>query len=121
MNSPARARLAPILHLHSAPASRSQVWLAAVKLESETNEPERARILLAKARERAGTERVWMKSVVLERNLGEMESALSLLAPALRAHPKFWKLHLLKAQVEGTEGTLFLSGAGVPLSHNGLR
>jgi pre-mRNA-processing factor 6 len=104
VNSPARARLAPILHLHSAPASRSQVWLAAVKLESETNEPERARILLAKARERAGTERVWMKSVVLERNLGEMESALSLLAPALRAHPKFWKLHLLKAQVEGTLG-----------------
>ena len=49
-----------------------QVWLAAVKLESENNEPDRARMLLAKARERAGTERVWMKSTVLEISLGEI-------------------------------------------------
>jgi len=77
-----------------------QVWLAAVKLESENNEHERARLLLSKARERAGTDRVWMKSVVLERNLGELEEALALLEPALKAHSRFWKLHLVKAQVE---------------------
>lgn len=44
-----------------------KVWLAAVKLESENDEYERARMLLAKARERAGTARVWMKSAKLER------------------------------------------------------
>ena len=78
----------------------SQVWLAAVKLESENNEPERARILLSKARERAGTERVWMKSIVLERNLGDLGAALKLLGQALRVHGRFWKLHLIKAQIE---------------------
>ncbi len=34
------------------------IWLAAAKLEFENDEPERARALLTKARERAGTERV---------------------------------------------------------------
>ena len=81
-----------------------QVWLAAQKLESENSQPERARKLLARARERAGTERVWMKSVTLERDLGELESALALLGPALKAHPRFWKLHLLKAQLESRAG-----------------
>ena len=77
-----------------------QVWLAAVKLESENNQPAAARSLLAKARERAGTERVWMKSVLLERNLGEDEKALNLLGPAIKAHPKYWKLLIMKAQIE---------------------
>ena len=77
-----------------------QVWLAAVKLESNNNEPDRARVLLSKARERAGTERVWMKSVVLERSLGQPEAALKLLTPALKTHGKYWKLHLIKAQTE---------------------
>ncbi|KAI3826694.1 hypothetical protein L1987_00746 [Smallanthus sonchifolius] len=44
-----------------------EIWLAAFKLEFENNEPERARMLLAKARERGGTERVWMKSAIVER------------------------------------------------------
>ena len=77
-----------------------QVWLAAVKLESENNNPVNARSLLAKARERAGTERVWMKSVLLERNLGENREALALLGTAIKAHPKYWKLLLMKAQIE---------------------
>ena len=42
----------------------SKCGLRAVKLESENNQPAAARSLLAKARERAGTERVWMKSVL---------------------------------------------------------
>jgi len=77
-----------------------QVWLAAVKLESENNEAERARLLLSKARERAGTERVWMKSITLERNLGESGAALDLLVKAIKAHPRAWKLFLIKAQLE---------------------
>lgn len=77
-----------------------QVWLAAVKLESENQQPDRARALLAQARERAGSERVWLTSAVLERNLGKPDAALSLLVPALKAHPKFWKLLILKVQLE---------------------
>lgn len=76
-----------------------QVWLAAVKLESENNEPDRARMLLAKARERAGTERVWMKSTVLEISLGESQDALRMADQALAIHPRFWKLYLIKAQL----------------------
>lgn len=49
------------------------MWLAAVKLESENNEFERARILLEKARASAGTARVMMKSIKLEWVLNNME------------------------------------------------
>ncbi len=76
-----------------------QVWLAAVKLESENNEPDRARMLLAKARERAGTERVWMKSAVLEITLKASQEALKMADQALAIHPRFWKLYLVKAQL----------------------
>jgi len=86
-----------------------QVWLAAVKLESENREPERARSLLATARERAGTERVWMKSVVLERSMEQPEAALKLLGPALKAHSRSWKLLIIKAQLE--EQLLRIEGA----------
>ena len=41
--------------------------------------------LLARARERAGTERVWMKSVTLERDLGELESARILVGGLLES------------------------------------
>lgn len=47
-----------------------EIWLAAVKLESESNELEHARKLLAKARASAPTARVLMKSVRLEWCLG---------------------------------------------------
>ena len=76
------------------------MWLAAVKLESENEHPQAARSLLAKARERAGTERVWMKSVLLERNLGQPKEALALLLQAIKAHPRYWKLLIMKAQLE---------------------
>ena len=76
-----------------------QVWLAAVKLESENEQPDRARKLLVKARERAGTERVWMKSVVLEIALSDNEGALRMADQALAHHPRFWKLYLIKAQL----------------------
>ena len=42
------------------------VWLAAVKLESENNEFQRARLLLGKAWASAGTARVMMKTIKLE-------------------------------------------------------
>ena len=52
-----------------------EIWLAAVKLESEIREDERARILLQKARNEAGTARVWMKSARLEWHLGNLDGA----------------------------------------------
>jgi len=51
-----------------------QIWLAAVKLESENKEYERARKLLNRARERAGTQRVWMKSAALEWQEGHLDA-----------------------------------------------
>ena len=78
-----------------------QVWLAAVKLESENDQPDAARQLLAKARERAGTERVWMKSArarAFSRATATPRSQL--LGQALKVHPKYWKLLLMRAQLE---------------------
>ena len=42
------------------------IWLAAMKLESENNEFQRARLLLQKARTSCPTQRVVMKSAKLE-------------------------------------------------------
>jgi hypothetical protein len=44
-----------------------QIWLAAAKLEWESNEIERARAVLQRARARAPSDRVFMKCVLLER------------------------------------------------------
>ena len=75
-----------------------QIWLAAVKLENENNQPVRARALLARAREKAGTQRVWMKSAKLERELGDAEQERQLLDEALRLFPDYDKLWLMRAQ-----------------------
>lgn len=56
-----------------------EIWLAAVKLESENSEYPRARMLLTKARASAPTARVWMKSARLEWCLGELEKAEEML------------------------------------------
>lgn len=53
-----------------------EVWLAAVKLESENNEFERARRLLEKAWANAGTARVMMKAVKLEWVLNNIEKVI---------------------------------------------
>lgn len=61
-----------------------EIWLAAVKLESENNEFERARRLLAKARASAPTPRVMMKSAKLEWCLDNIDEALNLLSDAIK-------------------------------------
>eukprot|EP01027_Heterolobosea_sp_BB2_P016193 GEZU01023080.1.p1 GENE.GEZU01023080.1~~GEZU01023080.1.p1 ORF type:complete len:983 (-),score=312.18 GEZU01023080.1:84-3032(-) len=99
------------------------IWLAAVKLENENNEHERARILLAKARERASTKQVWMKSAQLEREVahlmateakkkGETVDMASLRAherelldEALDKFPDFDKLWMMRGQWEEQCGT----------------
>lgn len=77
-----------------------QIWLAAVKLENENHEPDRARGLLKRARERAGTERVWMKSALLERELGNVAGERALLDEALQKYPQFPKFWMMRGQLE---------------------
>ena len=64
-----------------------EIWLAAVKLESENTEYERARRLLAKARASAPTPRVMMKSAKLEWALNNLGDALNLLEEAVKVFP----------------------------------
>ena len=68
------------------------IWLAAVKLESENGEYQRARLLLEKAWASAGTARVMMKSVKLEWVLNNMDKAVTMLEEALERHPDFAKV-----------------------------
>ena len=69
-----------------------EIWLAAVKLESENGEYERARLLLGKAWASAGTARVMMKSVKLEWVLNNVSKAIQMLDEALEKHPDFPKV-----------------------------
>ena len=61
-----------------------EIWLAAIKLESENNEFVRARKLLARARESAPTSRVYMKSAKLEWALDDKAEALKLIQNGLK-------------------------------------
>lgn len=81
-------------------ANSEEIWLAAVKLESENNEFERARRLLAKARGSALTRRVMMKSARLEWCLDDLDSALELLEEGVNKFPDYAKLWLMKGQIE---------------------
>lgn len=85
---------------YAAIPNSEEIWLAAFKLEFENHEPERARMLLAKARERGGTERVWMKSAIVERELGNIEEERKLLNEGLKQFPSFFKLWLMLGQLE---------------------
>lgn len=76
------------------------IWLAAVKLESENAEYERARRLLAKARASAPTPRVMMKSAKLEWALENLSEALKLLEEAVKVFPDYAKLWMMKGQIE---------------------
>ncbi|TPX46979.1 hypothetical protein SeMB42_g03012 [Synchytrium endobioticum] len=80
-----------------------QLYLAAVKLEAENEQYHRARPLLAKARNEAGTVRVWMKSAVFERQLGQPDAAIKLLDEALVKFPSAAKLWMMRGQVEEDE------------------
>lgn len=76
-----------------------EIWLAAVKLESENQEYERARKLLAKACTNAPTARVFMKSAKLEWQLNELTKAMDLVNEGIRQFPDFPKLWMMKGQL----------------------
>ncbi len=80
-----------------------EIWLAAVKLESENDEYERARRLLNRARDPdngAPTARVYMKSAKLEWGLGEKKRALRLVEEGLSKFEAYDKLWMMKGQLE---------------------
>ncbi|VDQ09998.1 unnamed protein product [Trichobilharzia regenti] len=76
-----------------------EIWLAAVKLESENKEYARARRLLDKACASASTARVWMKSARLEWCLGEFNKALEMLEKATTTYCQAPKLWLMLSQI----------------------
>jgi len=85
-----------------------EFYLAAFKLESESGEPERASLILAKARETpaTSTERVWMYSAKLARDLGDAVEERAILTQATEKFPGFWKTWLMLAQLEERGGAL---------------
>ena len=99
-----------------------EIILAAHKVELESGEHERARILIARARERnglcsanglskpaadGGTERVYIKSALAERAEGHEDAELALLTEGLAKFSRSWKMWLMKAQalLRGSNGT----------------
>lgn len=76
-----------------------EIWLAAVKIESENNQFSRARALLVKAREQAGTKRVWLKSAQLERSQGNVEAEKKILEEGIHKFPTFDKFYLMLGQL----------------------
>ncbi|GBE60413.1 U5 snRNP-associated protein 102 kDa [Babesia ovata] len=75
------------------------ISLAAVKLEREHDEFDRARELLVRARKQCGTRKIWMQSVQLERQLGNYSVAIDMCEEALRLHPYFDKLWMIAGQM----------------------
>jgi len=89
------------------------IWLAAFKLEFENQEPQRARIILSKARGEgdartpaSSTQRVWMKSAMVERELGDAVEERRLLVEAIKRFPYFDKLYLMLGQLEERQGNM---------------
>lgn len=81
-----------------------EIWLAAVKLEAQNLEPERASLLLKNAREHVSTERIWKKSIKLANQLGKPEEEAELLKEALQKFPDYHKLWILKGTFEQRKG-----------------
>ncbi|CAI2352621.1 unnamed protein product [Caenorhabditis sp. 36 PRJEB53466] len=76
-----------------------KIWLAATKIEIETDQFDRARALFAKARARAPSSRVWVKNATFERCLGKLEEAKRLCEECIRTYDGFYKAFLLLGQV----------------------
>ena len=98
------AACAILQEAYAAIPNSEEICLAAFKLEFENNEPERAKMLLAKASERGGTERVWMKSAIVERELGNVGEEKRLLEEGLTLFPLFFKFWLMLGQMEDCLG-----------------
>ena len=91
--------------------NKENIWLAAVKLEKENDEPERARKLLESARTKTSTMKVWRKSIKLERELRGYDREKELCEEAVRLFPldpKLWKLRTEFEEARiGRDGTKY--------------
>mmetsp|Transcript_35641 Transcript_35641/g.55625 ORF Transcript_35641/g.55625 Transcript_35641/m.55625 type:complete len:924 (-) Transcript_35641:135-2906(-) len=91
--------------------NKENIWLAAVKLEKENDEPERARKLLESARSKTSTMKVWRKSIKLERELRGYDREKQLCEEAVKLFPNDPKLWKLRTEFEegriGRDGTSF--------------
>jgi pre-mRNA-processing factor 6 len=82
------------------------IWLAAMKLESENNEFQRARLLLQKARTSCPTQRVVMKSAKLEWMMDNLDEAKKLLDDGVKVYPNFAKLWMMLGQISEQQGNI---------------
>ncbi|EGT49152.1 hypothetical protein CAEBREN_01897 [Caenorhabditis brenneri] len=76
-----------------------KMWLAATKIEIETDQFDRARALFAEAREKTPSARVWMKNACFERSLGNLEEAKKLCEECIQRYDSFYKIYLVLGQV----------------------
>lgn len=76
-----------------------KMWLAATKIEIETDQFDRARALFAEAREKAPSARVWMKNARFEWCLGNLEEAKRLCEECIQQYDSFYKIYLVLGQV----------------------
>ncbi|CAL2047807.1 unnamed protein product [Caenorhabditis brenneri] len=76
-----------------------KMWLAATKIEIETDQFDRARALFAEAREKAPSARVWMKNARFEWCLGNLDEARRLCKECIERYDNFYKIYLVLGQV----------------------
>eukprot|EP01104_Vermistella_antarctica_P005897 TRINITY_DN16643_c0_g1_i1.p1 TRINITY_DN16643_c0_g1~~TRINITY_DN16643_c0_g1_i1.p1 ORF type:complete len:968 (+),score=270.69 TRINITY_DN16643_c0_g1_i1:136-3039(+) len=85
------------------------IWLASAKLEVETNELERARMILNKARQYSGTYRIWKRSAEVEREQRNCAEEIKLLTEATSKFPDKGKLWIMLADAQLRNGSVELS------------
>jgi pre-mRNA-processing factor 6 len=76
-----------------------ELLLAGSKIEQEEGEYDRARILLARARECSPSARVWTKSITIERLDGQLVDSLTMLKEGREKYPTAYKLWMSSIQV----------------------
>lgn len=76
-----------------------KIWLAATKIEIETDQFDTARGLFGKARAKAPSPRVWMKNAWFEWCLGNLQEAKRLCEECISHYDDFYKIYLVLGQV----------------------
>eukprot|EP01026_Neomeris_dumetosa_P043930 TRINITY_DN3688_c0_g1_i8.p1 TRINITY_DN3688_c0_g1~~TRINITY_DN3688_c0_g1_i8.p1 ORF type:complete len:514 (+),score=102.78 TRINITY_DN3688_c0_g1_i8:223-1542(+) len=90
-------------------SNSEEIWLAAFKVEFKNREPERAKVILSKARDTSTgqqSERIWMKSAMVERELGNVQAEREMLEEGIKRFPSFYKMWLMLGQLERRQGNI---------------
>lgn len=87
-------------------SNSENIWLAAVKLEIDHLEFDKAKSLFQMARTCAPTKKIIMKNVKLEWALGNLWAALELLERALNEFEPCSKLWMMKGKIEEQQGEI---------------